>query len=117
MQSIYRLVAHTPTDKHEFTIVHCSAAFSRCTGIVSDILVGQSIENMIRIDDEKGRIVTIDDAQLHEHHLSKSFVLKIFPLEKHPCFHVFEFKRLYDSRTVRDIQEYNDASLSNRVIG
>jgi hypothetical protein len=112
-----RLVAHTPTDKHEFTIVHCSAAFSRCTGIVSDILVGQSIENMIRIDDEKGRIVTIDDAQLHEHHLSKSFVLKIFPLEKHPCFYVFEFKRLYDSRTVRDIQEYNDASLSNRVIG
>jgi hypothetical protein len=109
---ISRLVVYALNEDADFTIVHCSAAFSRCTGIVSDKLVGQSIQNILQIEDERRSTVTIDGIQS-----LKPFVLKIISLEKHSCFYVFEFKRLSDTCTPNIHDDDNDVFLSNRVVG
>ena len=113
----HRLVVYTPNEDTEFTVVHCSAAFSGFTGIVSDDLVGQSVEYLfkdtVRIDDKKRTIVTIDMKQANEKKVPKSFVLNIIPLEKHSCFYILEFKGLCDTLSTNAI----DDNLWNRVVG
>lgn len=113
----HRLVVYTPNEDTEFTVVHCSAAFSRFTGIVSDDLVGQSVEYLfkdtIRIDDNKRTIVSIDMKEANENKVPKSFVLNIIPLEKHSYFYILDFKGLCDTLSTNAI----DDNLWNRVVG